>query len=440
VTLSIRYVAAWIAAYAVLAVLPLGVALVAPPVPASRGFGTEFGVGLGFIGLAMLGLQFALTARFRRIAAAFGHDTMLQFHRQAGISAYLLVLAHPAVLVLVEPGYLAFLDPRSSVSRALALWAVLGALTLLLVLTLWRERLHISYEWWRLTHAVLAAFVLFVGVVHVLRVGHYVSTPLKTALWTAMSGLAMLLLIEQRIFRPARLRRRPWRVTGVRPELGDAWTLTLEPDGHAGFVFRPGQFVWLTLGGSPFALQQHPFSIASDAAAAPRLELTIRALGDFTSRVGTVPVGTRAFLEGPFGAFTLGPDAPAAAFVVGGVGITPVMSMLRTLHGAGDPRRLLLIYGNIEERRILFRQELDALAAGLDLRIVHVLERPPAGWTGAVGRIDAALLQRELDAFEAAGAEYFVCGPEPMMDVVETFLLSRGVRVGRIHSERFDIV
>lgn len=124
---------------------------------------------------------------------------------------------------------------------------------------------------------------------------------------------------------------------------GDAWTLALEPDGWPGLKdFSPGQFAWLNLESSPFALSDHPFSISSAPTALPRIELTIKALGDFTSQIGNTPVGLRAWVDGPYGVFTPDryPDASGLVFVAGGIGITPVMSMLRALADQQDRRPL----------------------------------------------------------------------------------------------------
>jgi predicted ferric reductase len=428
----------WTGLYIALSILPLALVLVGP-LPAARGFWIEFGVGLGFVGLAMLGLQFALTARFRQIAAPFGLDTMLHFHRQAGIVAFVFVLAHPLLLIVLRPAFFEFLDPRSSIARAAALWFALGSLLLLIVLTLWRRPLGIAYEWWRATHGILALLVVFIGLVHVLRVGHYIAVPWKQAAWVALSGGAILLLLYSRVVKPLLLARQPYRVAEVRPERGDSWTIALEPDGHAGLDFTAGQFAWVTFGPSPFSLEQHPFSFSSSARLASRLEFTIKELGDFTSTIGMIRPGTRAFVEGPHGAFTLSPEASAAVFVAGGIGITPVMSILRTLADDGDRRRLLLIYAHSRLDAMTFREELQELSTRLDLRVVYVLEEPPAGWDGESGLLEPALLDRHLAAFEPLNPEYFVCGPERMMDVAETHLLERGVELRKLNSERFDI-
>jgi predicted ferric reductase len=432
--------ALWLAAYLALAAAPMLLAYLGP-LPAPRDFWVELSVGLGFVGLAMMGLQFVLTGRFRGVAATLGLDAMLQFHRQAGLVAFSFILAHPLILFATDPAYLAYLDPRVNFLRAVALSAVLAALALLIVTTFWRRPLGLSYEYWRAAHGILALFVMFVGLVHILQVGFYVSTLWKQLLWVGMTGAAMLLLVNTRVIKPYRLLRRPYRVAAVEPELADAWTLVLEPEGHAGMTFAPGQFVWLTLGKTPFSLQQHPFSISSSPRVQGRLELTIKALGDFTRTIGQLQPGTRAYLEGPYGAFTPDPEpARGAFFIAGGVGITPVMSMLRTFRDDRDPRPLRLIYGNRAWDGVLFREELAALQAQLDLEVVHVLEEPPEGWDGEVGRVTPEVVARHLPLAPLGRFDYFVCGPERMMDAIEPFLKRRGVPLRQIYSERFAIV
>jgi predicted ferric reductase len=423
-----------IGAYIALALLPLVLASIGAPSP--RGFWIEFGVGLGFVGLAMLGLQFALTARFHIAAVHFGQDVMLQFHRQAALVAFGLVLAHAAVLLIAHPPFIEFLDPRANLPRAGALVAVTIMLIAIIVTTLWRSALFIPYDWWRLGHGILAIFILFVGIVHVLRVNHYVSSPWKQAFWAAMTGAAALLLVQMRVLKPLRLLRRPWKIAEVRSEGGRCWTLTLEADGHDGMPFTPGQFAWLTLGPSPFSMQQHPFSMASSSRQPGRLSFTIKELGDYTARIGEVRPGVRAFLEGPYGAFVLDDQAAGGVFIVGGIGITPIMSMLRTLRDRGDRRPHIVLYANRTE--IVFADELEELARRLDLRVVHILEEPPQGWRGETGRINAELLDRYLPPAGEA-RQYLVCGPDPMMDFVEQRLLGRGVPLASIRSERFNI-
>jgi predicted ferric reductase len=432
--------ALWILLYLALAILPVIVAY-AGTIPDARGFWVEFGVALGFVGLAMMSLQFVLTGRFQHVAGTLGLDSMLQFHRQIGLVAFVLILAHPIILILADSQYLAFFDPRENLPRSFALVSVIGALVLIVVSTLWREALRLPYEWWRAVHGVLALFIVFVGVVHVLQVGFYVSTWWKQAIWILATGAAMVMLVNTRIIRPMQMKGSPYRVSEVREERGRAWTLALEPDSHPGFRFREGQFGWLILGESAFSFRQHPFSFSSSADLTGRIEMTIKDLGDFSSRVGETPVGTTAYLEGPFGAFVPSRDSDRGMVcIAGGVGITPIMSMLRTFADREDPRGITLVYGSPRTDEILFFEDIERLRTRLNLTVVYVISEPVETWKGERGLITPDLLDRCLPTAERASYEYFVCGPEPMMDAVEPYLRERGVPLRNIFAERFKIV
>jgi len=234
--------------------------------------------------------------------------------------------------------------------------------------------------------------------------------------------------------------RRPYRIAEVRKERGDTSTLVMHPDGHAGFRFSPGQFGWLTVWGSPFKITGHPFSFSSSAADTNgRVEMTIRNLGDFTSGIQEVPVGKRVYLDGPYGAFTIGNPADLHVLIAGGIGITPMMSMIRTLADRRDPRPVILLYGSGDWETITFREELEEMKARLNLTIVHVLENPSDGWMGERGFITADVFKRHLPP-HYADHEYFICGPDVMMDAIEQALSAMNVPLSKYHSERYSFV
>jgi predicted ferric reductase len=123
------------------------------------------------------------------------------------------------------------------------------------------------------------------------------------------------------------------------------------------------------------------------------------------------------------------------------VGITPIMSMLRTLAERGEKRPLLLFYANRDWESVTFREELEGLTTQLNLKIVHVLEKPHEGWTGERGFLSQAVFEKHLPRkWDPNAVEVFVCGPPPMMAVAEQALLALGVPLGDIHSERFNLV
>jgi 3-phenylpropionate/trans-cinnamate dioxygenase ferredoxin reductase subunit len=119
--------------------------IAAVPAPRSRIL-DDFSVALGFIGLAMMALQFVLTARVNRIESSYGIDILLQFHRYTSIVAFFMVLVHPIILFVVEPATLQLLNfPQAPLRAQLATIATLAFLTMV-VTTIWRKPLKIPYE------------------------------------------------------------------------------------------------------------------------------------------------------------------------------------------------------------------------------------------------------------------------------------------------------
>jgi predicted ferric reductase len=431
--------ATWLAGYVFFILAPL-FALLFGTHPPSRGFWTEFSVAIGYAGLAIMGLQFGLTARFRFVTEPWGEDVIYHFHRQISLVAVALVVAHPIILFITRPELLRLLNSFTAPWRARMAALSTYSLIAIVVMALWRTKLRIGYEWWHRTHVWLALIAVAAGILHMVGWSFYFGDPWKRGLWIALTLSYIGLVAYVRIFKPWFILRRPYRIAEVRQERGNTWTLVMQPDGHPGFRFRPGQFGWLTVHGSPFKITAHPFSFSSSAAARDgRVEMSIRELGDFTNDIGKVPAGRRVYLDGPYGAFTLGNPADMHVLIAGGVGITPMMSMIRTLADEGDQRPVVLLYGSKHWDEITFREELDALKERLNLKVVHVLANPPDGWEGERGFIDAEVLQRHLPpSYE--DHEYFICGPDVMMDAIERALSELKVPISKYHSERYSFV
>ncbi|MCC5953280.1 MAG: ferric reductase-like transmembrane domain-containing protein [Acidimicrobiia bacterium] len=430
--------------YLVVTIAPLLFALVGDR-PAGRSFWIDLSAALGFVGLALLGLQFAVTARAKRLAAPFGQDVVVTFHRRMSVVAFVLILAHPVMLFVARPETLELLNVLDAPWRAR--FAVLATVSLiaLVVTSLWRTRLGLSYEVWKVLHGVLAVIIVGAALVHVYLVDYYVATVWKQVLWALMTLGLVAILGWTRLVGPLLQFRRPWRVTEVREERGNAYTLRLEPDGHGGIKFQPGQFVWLRVNDGPFSPEEHPFSISSSAELPDGvIECTIKDLGDWTSQVHRIQPGAVAYVDGPYGVFT--PDraeGPSYLMVAGGIGITPIMSALRTMADRDDRRTVTLLYGDRSWGDMAFREELEQLAGVLSLRFVAVVESPPETTPEAVemetGRIDEELIDRYLPESPAARRrqQYLICGPPAMTSVVEHHLRELGVPLDRIHHEQF---
>jgi predicted ferric reductase len=431
----------WLSIYLGIVLAPVAVLLLAPT-PPGGGFLWDVSMGVGFAGLTMMAIQFVLTARFKRATAPFGIDVIYAFHRYLAYALLVVILLHPVILIARDPAQL---------SAVVTPWAVApeisaGTISLLLLLVIvgasaFRKELRIPYEPWRVTHLFLSLGAVGFAFAHMFGISYYTGAPAVRWLWILIGASVVAITFRVRILRPWRLVRRPYRITEIRPERGESWTVAVEPEGHDGFSFEAGQFAWLTVGRSPFGMHEHPFSIASSPALEGRVEFVIKELGDFTRTVGRIPPGTVAYVDGPYGAFSMDrhPEAAGYVFLAGGIGIAPVMSMLRTLADRGDERSHLAFVAHSTWDRIPLREELATLHDRLGVEVVHVLEEPPEDWEGEEGWITREMLDRYLPP-ERKEFHYFVCGPVPMIRAMEDFLKDLGIRPGHVHTELFDMV
>lgn len=441
----------WLAIYLAMALAPLLIVLLAPgDLPPGRDVWTEFSVALGFVGMAMMTLQFALTARFEWLKAPYGSDVVYAFHRQISIVSVVFILAHPIILLFVRTeDMLVRLNPLTAPWPARLGLAAVACLIGLVIISLWRKALKIEYDLWRRTHAILAMAAIALGAGHIWLINHYLASPAQRWLWLAYTVLFVGLIVYVRLIKPAIESFRPYVVQSVTAQPGECTAIVVAPDGHEGLKFQPGQFAWLTAFGSPFSDREHPFSF-SGSSERSELEFTIKRRGDFTRRIPELKAGDRVYVDGPFGALSADrhPDAKGFVFIAGGIGITPMLSHLRTFadrsNRVGEKRALVLIYGVKSLEDATYLSEIESLRQKLNLTFVLVPSTAPETWAGERGFITSDLLRRHLpknnDGSIAAGHECFICGPDPMMDAVELALAELGVERGSYHSERFDLV
>ena len=425
----------WIATYMFAVFWPLPMLALAEK-PGAGTVATVFAAGVGFVALTALVLQLVLPSRARTVTRPFGVDLLIRVHRAMGYAVVILVLLHIVVLVADDPERARLLNALHAPDRARAGMVATLALCGLIVTSVWRRRLRLHYERWRVLHLMLASLALAGCVVHVLLVREYTATPVIRWALVAFAAVAVVALFHLRVGRQFAATRRPYVLTDVHLERNGATTLVLQAAGHDGTPFEPGQFAWIKLLDRPYSLAEHPFSYASSALTPARPSFTIGPAGDFTSSVGSLAVGTRLCVDGPHGAWQ--PALPDAGYVLiaGGMGITPVLSMLRTWADAQKHPPVQLIFANRHWRQVPFRAELKRLCSILGLDLVYVLSAPERHWKGERGYIDAALLRRVLPV-DAHARNFFVCGPPVMASGVHSALRDLGIADRQIHLERF---
>jgi len=423
--------------YLTAATLPLALswAIGGPPRP----FRQELASGLGILAFSMILMEFVLSGRFKSISRGVGMDVTMRFHQVMASVALGFALLHPFLYQGTPSGGQRPWDPSrqltlttdfSDLATGIASLLLLASLVLLAI---GRRQLDYKYETWRLIHGVGALLIALLLLHHTVYAGRYGSQPAMTWLWGAMTGLAVGSLLYVYLLVPLFGKARAWRVTSVTRLTPRQWQVTVTPEGHPGLDYKAGQFVWLNVGHSAFSIKENPFSICSAPAARPAVSFMIKELGDFTRTVGQIKPGTLAYLDGPYGSLSVDHrNEPGVALIAGGVGLAPLLGILRQMRLTGDPRKVRVIYGNRTAEQIAYREELAAED------VTHVLSEPTQTWQGETGFIDAALIDRLFSADEFKDWVFVMCGPAIMMDIVEDHLIKQGTPSHRILSERFD--
>lgn len=202
--------------------------------------------------------------------------------------------------------------------------------------------------------------------------------------------------------------------------------------------YRPGQFFFVTLPGAPGVPKEkltHHFSFSSSPTE-PDVEFTTRMTGHpFKEHMRSLDPGSIVTISGPDGAFVLPGSMRKAAYVCGGIGITPVRSTLRWAVDTSAPVDLVVLYANADLASAPFREELDAMQSPT-VRVVLVLSHPEAGWTGRSGHIDPDLVEAEIPDW--GDRHFFVSGPPGMVTAVARSLQQEmGVAQDSLTAEAF---
>lgn len=397
---------------------------------------TSLGRLAGLLAAYFLLIQVLLLARLPFLKSLAGFDRLAVWHRWNGRLTVLLILAHVGFIIA---GY-ALADRLSAGSEAISLLtnysgmvqAFIGTFLLILVgvtsAVIVRRRLR--YEAWYAVH-LMAYLGIFLAWFHQIPTGsEFVLNPVAAAYWTALYLVTLQLVVLFRVVQP--LLRGAWhgmRVAEVIPEGPGVVSLRITGRRLDWMDVRAGQFfLWRFLAPGVWR-ESHPFSLS----AAPRggsLRITVKALGDFSSRLAQIKPGTRVMAEGPFGSFTEEVrQHDRAVLIAAGIGITPIRALLEEM--GGD---LTLIYRAVSGGDLIFRTELDLLAGHRGITVHYVVgdHRLPE-----YRHLLSAPHLRHLVP-DITDRDVYLCGPGAMMRSLKRTLRRLGVARASIHTDEFS--
>jgi predicted ferric reductase len=407
---------------------PLVLAAAGPDLPLVGVVAHVSGMLAGYGVLVLL----VLMARSPALERGIGADVLARWHGLAGRAVVGLVLVHAV-------GAVGAWAQLTGVGLLLGSWQVLGmpampaaavGTVLMLVAaaaSVRAARRTLRHETWHGLH-LLMYLAVALGFAHMLAGPDLVGHRVLQICWALAYTHVAALLVRHRVLTPLRqAARHRMRVAGVRPEGPGVVSIAVTGDHLAELHAQPGQFFRWRFLTPDLWRTAHPFSLSA-APTATELRLTVKALGDGSTDLQDVPVGTWVIAEGPYGAVTSARRSHRNVLLIaGGVGITPMRALFETLP-LGPGEDLLLLYRARTPEELLFRDELDAIAVRRGARVGYLLgaDREP---------LSAAGLQRMVP--DLADRDVYLCGSPGLTSAVRASLRTAGLPPGQLHEERF---
>lgn len=384
--------------------------------------GKYFGLAAFFV----LSFQYLWTAKLRIFERLRSYDGRVAVHRTMGFLGILLLSLHP-ILIL---GTYAIWGVGLTVTLPIGLGFL--AFFVLLVISgstflgrIWRVR----YEVWKRIHW-LTFPVLTVSYIHSRMIGSDINGGFGTiwfVLWLLHLGLVLGKITHKIVVWSKQYQI--LKIDNVKP---DITTIEMEKTAKK---YLPGQFAFISLKQKGRWKEWHPFSLTSHPGE-DTMSMAIKAVGDFTQDLKNTETAGKIKIDGPYGAFSskLAPSE-RYVFVAGGIGITPIISILKELKQDGLHREVTLLYCVRHENDIIFREELESWFSLSEKWQIHLVCSGQKDFSGIKGRLTPELLYELCDG--QLDATFFLCGPAGLVGAIQSALRREGVPKRRIIREQF---
>ncbi len=400
---------------------------------------TGIGRLTGLLGAYLALIQVVLLARLPALERIVGFDRLTIWHRWNGHACIDLIVAH-VVFTIWGYSMIDRVGVGHEVSTMLGggfypgmITATIGTGLLLAVVAtsvvIVRRRLR--YEWWYAIHLMAYAGIALSWFHEVPTGNELAFHRFATDYWRALYIVTIAILVVWRLLVPlAGALRYGLRVAEVTEEGPGVVSLRITGRNLEHLRAHAGQFfLWRFLARRSWGTA-HPFSLSA-APDGTSLRITVKGLGDHTARIARIEPGTRVLAEGPFGVFTDDRRrSKKAVLIAGGIGITPIRALVETMEGD-----VILLYRVVAEQDVIFRAELDALAAAGGFTVHYVV-----GDHNGDGRdllAPAHLLELVPDITER---DVFLCGPPAMAAFIRKNVRDARVPRRQVHAERFALI
>lgn len=402
---------------------------------------------MGITGFVYFFNALIIGSRIRYFDRIFGHDRVLFFHGYLALSAMLAVAAH--FLFKQTYGYDLTFQTLSGIA-ALALFFIVIILTLLFMVniipirygwvkTLRKEtftRLKPDYSKVKAFHN-FSSVAAFLATIHAFLASSTQENNWRIVILSAWAFAGISFFIYHKFIRRF-VTERSMTVTGVNQLTSEIVEIRMHHTTGAAVKYRAGQFGYFRIISKMYNKEEHPFTISSQPGT-DELVITVKSLGDYTSKLRDICSGIKVLFDGPYGVFTPEQDGKHHIFIAGGIGITPFLSVISEWDFAGIKAPLTLIWSTRTAEEMVYQDFFNRIQSKSSMFLfVPIVTRSVNAITGG-RRIDKTILEPLIRKGETRNTAVYICGPDSMRKSAIKDLKSSGIESKNIHWERFSL-
>ena len=389
---------------------------------------SSFGQIAGLIGMTLFAINFILASRLRFLEELFNGMLNVYFaHRLLGTVSFILLLIHPLFLIFrlvpisLNAAALFILPSGANWPLNFGIFALLSMM-FFLALVIYNK---LPYQILKLTHKFLG-FSFFLGALHTFLIPSDVSQFFPLKIYMVILVSTGITFYTYRTFLGKYLAEKTEYSVQEIFQLNEHTLEILMIPVERSISFTPGQFIFVSFQDPVLGTESHPFSISSGTND-EHLKLTIKSLGDFTSKLESLKVGTVVNIEGPYGRFYDEVSDKDQIWIAGGVGVTPFLSMAKSINKSVN--KVDLYYISKDKNDSVCLDNLCEISSKKEnLRVLPF-------YTKIQGRINAQVINRISNGLE--NKMIYLCGPIGMMQSLKSQFLKLNVPMQNIRTEEF---
>lgn len=388
---------------------------------------TSLGQILGLMGMVLFSINLILAGRFKFLDKYFkGLDKVYIRHSQIGTIAFSMILFHPIFLVVK---YLTFSIKQAALFfvpfiNPSITWGILSLLLMILLIS-FTFYIKFKYHVWKFSHKFMTV-AFFMALIHTMMISSDVSRSNLLRYYIFILAIIGLIISIRQAFLNKLVKKFNYKVKNILELNVDIIEIEMEPLNNK-MIFDPGQFAFFSFLNEAVSAESHPFSISSSNQE-NNLKITIKNLGDYTSQLKKIKIGTKVLLDGPYGDFSFKKvENKNQIWIAGGIGITPFRSMSQSLE---NDYNVDLYYSVKEEKEAVYFNDLQNISQKNQNFKCNLWLANQKGYLSAkiISDLSQGFNQKDI----------FLCGPPGFMESLKNQFLSLGVDIKKIHYENFN--